>query len=61
MRDIFLNTTCNILYKGGFLTIKRENCPFCGHRWIRSSQESPVTCPNCKMKFFPQEELSEKK
>jgi len=31
--------------------MKKENCPFCGHRWIRSSQESIVVCPNCGSKY----------
>jgi uncharacterized Zn finger protein (UPF0148 family) len=35
-------------------TLKRENCPFCGNRWVRSSNESPVKCPNCKCKFDPE-------
>jgi len=32
--------------------MKKENCPFCAHRWIRSSLESPVTCPNCHKKYY---------
>lgn len=40
--------------------MKRENCPFCGHRWVRSSNESPITCPNCKNKFYSQEQLEER-
>ncbi|MGF3554377.1 MAG: hypothetical protein ACQXXF_03745 [Thermoplasmatota archaeon] len=32
--------------------MKKENCPFCAHRWVRSSLESPVTCPNCHRKFY---------
>jgi len=40
--------------------MKKENCPFCGHRWTRSSQESPVICPNCLSKFYTQEQLAEK-
>jgi len=32
--------------------MKKENCPFCAHRWIRSSLESPVTCPNCHRKYY---------
>jgi hypothetical protein len=40
--------------------MKKENCPFCGHRWTRSSQESPVECPNCHSKFYTQEELAER-
>jgi hypothetical protein len=40
--------------------MKRENCPFCGNRWIRKSDESPVTCPNCNRKFYPINELAEK-
>jgi len=37
--------------------MKRENCPFCGHRWVRSSKESPITCPSCKRKYYNEEEL----
>ena len=40
--------------------MKRENCTFCGHRWVRSSNESPITCPNCKNKFYSQEQLEER-
>jgi hypothetical protein len=40
--------------------MKKENCPFCGHRWIRSAEESPVKCPNCKSKYYPQEVLKER-
>ena len=31
--------------------MKKETCPFCGHRWIRSSQESNVVCPDCGSKY----------
>lgn len=31
--------------------MKKENCPFCGHRWIRKSSESIVKCPNCKTEY----------
>jgi len=31
--------------------MKRENCPFCGHRWIRKSGESLVICPKCKTEY----------
>lgn len=31
--------------------MKKENCPFCGHRWVRSSQESYVSCPNCGSRY----------
>ena len=41
-----------LYYLHGGWKIKRENCPFCGHRWIRSSDESPITCPNCKNKYY---------
>ncbi|KYK28677.1 hypothetical protein AYK20_06880 [Thermoplasmatales archaeon SG8-52-1] len=57
--DIFLNYCVYILYKGG-ITIKKENCPFCGHRWIRSSEESPIKCPNCGSKYYSQEELAKR-
>jgi len=39
--------------------MKKENCPFCAHRWIRSSLESPVTCPNCHKKYYI--EITQKK
>jgi uncharacterized Zn finger protein (UPF0148 family) len=45
----------------GGIKIKRENCPFCGHRWVRSLDESPIKCPNCKMKFYDEEQLAEKR
>jgi len=32
--------------------MKKENCPFCGHRWIRKSSESLVKCPNCRTEYF---------
>ena len=41
--------------------MKRENCPFCGHRWIRKSDESPIVCPNCKNKYYGQEDLAKMK
>ena len=37
----------------------KENCPFCGHRWTRSRNESPITCPNCKRKYVDRERLEE--
>jgi len=40
--------------------MKKENCPFCGNRWIRKSDESPVICPKCKRKFYPITELAER-
>ena len=40
--------------------MKKENCPFCGHRWTRSMDESPITCPNCNRKYLSQEELAER-
>jgi len=49
-----------IFIAGDLVTVKKENCPFCGHRWTRSSQESPVICPNCLSKFYTQEQLAEK-
>jgi len=42
------------------MTMKKENCPFCGHRWIRSADESPVKCPNCRSKYYPQDILKER-
>jgi uncharacterized Zn finger protein (UPF0148 family) len=41
----------------GVYKIKKENCHFCGHRWVRCSDESPIICPNCKAKFYSQEQL----
>lgn len=38
-------------------SIKRENCPFCGNRWIRKNDESPITCPNCGRTFYSPEQL----
>ncbi|MBN2600342.1 MAG: hypothetical protein JXA75_07370 [Candidatus Thermoplasmatota archaeon] len=32
--------------------MKKENCPFCGHRWIRKSSESLIECPNCRTEYF---------
>jgi uncharacterized Zn finger protein (UPF0148 family) len=32
--------------------MKRENCPFCGHRWIRKSSESLIECPNCRAEYI---------
>ena len=40
--------------------MKKENCPFCGHRWIRSLQESLIKCPNCGNKYYSQEELAKR-
>jgi len=34
--------------------MKKENCPFCGHRWIRKSAESMIECPNCRTEYFIQ-------
>jgi uncharacterized Zn finger protein (UPF0148 family) len=34
--------------------MKKENCPFCGHRWIRKSSESMIECPNCQTEYFIQ-------
>jgi len=59
IRDNFLNQ-CVYIHFGDFIAMKKENCPFCGHRWTRSSQESPVECPNCHSKFYTQEELAER-
>jgi DNA-directed RNA polymerase subunit RPC12/RpoP len=32
--------------------MKKENCPFCGHRWIRKSMEEQILCPNCNTEYF---------
>jgi hypothetical protein len=32
--------------------MKKENCPFCGHRWIRKSSESLIECPNCCTEYY---------
>ena len=32
--------------------MKKENCPFCGHRWIRKSLEEQILCPNCNTEYF---------
>jgi uncharacterized Zn finger protein (UPF0148 family) len=42
------------------LELKKENCPFCGHRWVRSSEESPITCPACGSKYYSEEMLAER-
>ena len=34
--------------------MKKENCPFCGHRWVRKSSESMIECPNCRAEYFIQ-------
>lgn len=41
--------------------MKKENCPFCGHRWIRKSSESLIECPNCRTEYFvqPREEQTD--
>jgi ribosomal protein L37AE/L43A len=42
--------------------MKKENCPFCGHRWIRRSLEELIECPNCGTEYVIQqrhEELEE--
>jgi ribosomal protein L37AE/L43A len=41
--------------------MKKENCPFCGHRWIRKSSESMIECPNCRTEYLihPQHEETE--
>ena len=57
--DIFLNYHLFIVYNVGII-MKKENCPFCGHRWVRSSKESPIQCPSCGNKYYSQEELAER-
>jgi rubrerythrin len=37
----------------------KENCPFCGHRWTRRRDESPITCPGCQRKYLSPEKLEE--
>jgi DNA-directed RNA polymerase subunit RPC12/RpoP len=32
--------------------MKKENCPFCGHRWIRKSMEEQILCPSCNTEYF---------
>ncbi len=32
--------------------MKKENCPFCGHRWIRKSLEEQILCPNCNTEYL---------
>jgi len=39
--------------------MKKENCPFCGHRWIRKSSESMIECPNCRTEYFIQSKREE--
>jgi hypothetical protein len=42
--------------------MKKENCPFCGHRWIRKSSEEMIECPNCRTEYLiqpRQEEIEE--
>ncbi len=39
----------------------KENCPFCGHRWTRCRDQSPIICPNCKKKYLNREQLAELK
>ena len=41
--------------------MKKENCPFCGHRWIRKSHESPIICPECQRKYYSLEDLEERR
>ena len=41
----------------GEVIMKRQNCPFCGHRWVRSSEEIEIVCPNCKKSFTEEEYL----
>lgn len=56
LKDMFLNKS---LYPpNGNIAMKKENCPFCGHRWTRSTTESPITCPNCHRKYLSREELA---
>jgi len=39
--------------------MKKENCPFCGHRWIRKSSDSMIECPNCQTEYFVQPKQEE--
>ena len=43
-----------------YVEMKRGNCPFCGHRWIRKAHESPIICPNCTRKYYSKEDLEER-
>jgi ribosomal protein L37AE/L43A len=41
--------------------MKKENCPFCGHRWIRKASELQIRCPNCKETYYaraPQDKIN---
>jgi NADH pyrophosphatase NudC (nudix superfamily) len=44
----------------GEFIMKKQNCPFCGHRWVRSSDEIKIVCPNCKKSFTEEEYLEMK-
>lgn len=41
--------------------MKKENCPFCGHRWIRKKNESPIICPNCQRKYYSRDDLEKRR
>jgi hypothetical protein len=41
--------------------MKKENCPFCGHRWVVASSESRILCPNCNRKYITKDELIKRK
>ncbi len=43
----------------GVPDMKKENCPFCGHRWIRRRDEAVITCPNCHQQYEPFDETIE--
>jgi len=38
--------------------MKKENCPFCGHRWIVKTGEAPIVCPKCRKKYYHPEEIA---
>ncbi|MBN1859907.1 MAG: hypothetical protein JW840_00440 [Candidatus Thermoplasmatota archaeon] len=40
--------------------MKKETCPFCGHRWIRKSSESLIECPNCQTEYIIQPRREER-
>jgi rubrerythrin len=41
-----------------WIFMKKENCPFCGHRWVRKANESPIVCPACKRKYYSPEQIA---
>jgi tRNA(Ile2) C34 agmatinyltransferase TiaS len=41
--------------------MKKEMCPFCGHRWICKSRENPIRCPNCEQEFYEPQRMIDQK